>query len=101
MSNNNYTKPNNKKIKKYTYKLKENIMANERFESAKIEYENIGVDVEAAINRLMNVPVSMHCWQGDDVKGFDQDGPFNRRNSDNRKLSGKVKNTGRTNGGYG
>lgn len=76
MSNNNYTKPNNKKIKKYTYKLKENIMANERFESAKIEYENIGVDVEAAINRLMNVPVSMHCWQGDDVKGFDQDGPL-------------------------
>ena len=76
MSNNNYTKPNNKKIKKYTYKLKENIMANERFESTKIEYENIGVDVEAAINRLMNVPVSMHCWQGDDVKGFDQDGPL-------------------------
>ena len=51
-------------------------MANERFESAKIEYENIGVDVAAAINRLMNVPVSMHCWQGDDVKGFDQDGPL-------------------------
>lgn len=51
-------------------------MANERFESAKIEYENIGVDVEAAINRLMNVPVSMHCWQGDDVKGFDQDVPL-------------------------
>ncbi len=51
-------------------------MANERFESAKIEYENIGVDVEVAINRLMNVPVSMHCWQGDDVKGFDQDGPL-------------------------
>lgn len=34
------------------------------------------MDVEAAINRLMNVPVSMHCWQGDDVKGFDQDGPL-------------------------
>ena len=51
-------------------------MANERFESAKIEYENTGVDVEAAINRLMNVPVSMHCWQGDDVKGFDQDVPL-------------------------
>lgn len=84
MSNNNYTKPNNKKIKKYTYKLKENIMANERFESAKIEYENTGVDVEAAINRLMNVPVSMHCWQGDDVKGFDQDGP----------LTGEIQTTG-------
>lgn len=59
-------------------------MANERFESAKIEYENIGVDVEAAINRLMNVPVSMHCWQGDDVKGFDQDGP----------LTGEIQTTG-------
>ncbi len=51
-------------------------MANERFESAKAEYENIGVDVEDVINRLMNIPVSMHCWQGDDVKGFDQDGPL-------------------------
>ena len=37
MSNNNYTKPNNKKSKKHTYKLKENMMAHERGESAKIE----------------------------------------------------------------
>ena len=26
--------------------------------------------------KLKNIPVSLHCWQGDDVKGFDQDGPL-------------------------
>ena len=25
---------------------------------------------------LKTVPISLHCWQGDDVKGFDQDGPL-------------------------
>lgn len=48
----------------------------ERFESAKKEYEALGVDVEKALETLKNVPVAMHCWQGDDVKGFDQDGPL-------------------------
>lgn len=48
----------------------------ERFESAKKIYAQVGVDVEKAIETLKNVPVSMHCWQGDDVTGFDQDGPL-------------------------
>lgn len=48
----------------------------ERFESAKKIYAQAGVDVEKAIETLKNVPVSMHCWQGDDVTGFDQDGPL-------------------------
>lgn len=49
---------------------------NERYESAREIYRNAGVDTEAAIQKLMEVPVSLHCWQGDDVKGFDQDGPL-------------------------
>ena len=41
------------------------------YEYAKEAYAAIGVDVEAAMKRADAVPVSMHCWQGDDVIGFD------------------------------
>ena len=56
----------------------------QRYESAKDMYKKIGVDTDAAIEKLKNIPISMHCWQGDDVKGFDQDGP----------LSGGIQATG-------
>jgi len=42
-----------------------------RFESAKEMYKSIGVDVDAALEKLANVKISMHCWQGDDVAGFE------------------------------
>lgn len=48
----------------------------DRYEYAKEKYANIGVDTDKAIEILKTVPVSLHCWQGDDVKGFDQDGPL-------------------------
>ncbi len=48
----------------------------ERYESAKARYAKVGVDTDKAIEVLKNVPISLHCWQGDDVKGFDQDGPL-------------------------
>lgn len=47
-----------------------------RLEEAKKQYMSLGVDVDAAIETLKKQPVSLHCWQGDDVKGFDQDGPL-------------------------
>ena len=47
-----------------------------RFESAKEIYASYGVDVEAAIAKCVEVPVALHCWQGDDVIGFDHDGPL-------------------------
>ncbi len=47
-----------------------------RYESAKELYAAYGVDTDAAIAKLKNVPVSLHCWQGDDVIGFDHDGPL-------------------------
>lgn len=46
------------------------------YESAKKMYEKLGVDTEAVLNKLKDVPVSLHCWQGDDVTGFDHDGPL-------------------------
>ena len=44
------------------------------YEYAKEQYEAVGVDVEAAIAKADSIPVSMHCWQGDDVIGFDGPG---------------------------
>lgn len=55
-----------------------------RYESAKELYAAFGVDTDAAITKLKNIPVSLHCWQGDDVTGFDHDGPLTGRHSDNR-----------------
>jgi len=54
------------------------------FEIAKEEYAAVGVDIEAAIARADEIPLSMHCWQGDDVIGFD--------GSDS--LSGGIQTTG-------
>ena len=42
-----------------------------RYEEAKKLYAQYGIDTDAAIERLKTVPVSLHCWQGDDVGGFD------------------------------
>ena len=39
----------------------------ERYESAKAMYAKIGVDTDAALERLKGIPISMHCWQGDDL----------------------------------
>lgn len=41
------------------------------YEIAKELYASIGVDTDKAIERLRQIPVSMHCWQGDDVRGFE------------------------------
>ena len=57
---------------------------NTRYESAKEIYKAYGVDTDAAIAKLKEIPVSLHCWQGDDVTGFDFDGP----------LSGGIQTTG-------
>ena len=42
-----------------------------RYDEAKSIYKKWGVDVDKCLDILKNIPVSMHCWQGDDVVGFD------------------------------
>ena len=42
-----------------------------RYEEAKKIYESFGIDTEAAIKKLSETTISLHCWQGDDVTGFD------------------------------
>ena len=59
-----------------------------RYEEAKKIYESLGVDTQKAIETLKNVPVSMHCWQGDDVTGFDN----------GEELSGGIQTTGNYHG---
>lgn len=56
----------------------------QKYESAKETYKKIGVDTEKALNVLKDIPISMHCWQGDDVNGFDS----------NTTLSGGIQTTG-------
>lgn len=43
----------------------------ERYLSAREVYKNIGVNTDEAIRKLKQIPISMHCWQGDDVGGFE------------------------------
>ena len=56
----------------------------ERFDQAKEMYAALGVDVEKALDTLKDVTVSVHCWQGDDVTGFDS----------REALSGGIQTTG-------
>ncbi len=44
------------------------------YKTAKERYAALGVDTEAALKRLAAVPISLHCWQGDDVGGFERAG---------------------------
>src|SRR3954453_16984362 len=41
------------------------------FDLAQEQYAEAGVDVAGAIATLMQVAISLHCWQGDDVGGFE------------------------------
>ncbi len=44
------------------------------FEIAKERYAELGVDVHKSLDKLQKVPISLHCWQGDDVGGFEKTG---------------------------
>lgn len=54
------------------------------YQSAKKQYAKLGVDTEAALAELSQISISMHCWQGDDVIGFEG----------NTELSGGIQATG-------
>lgn len=43
----------------------------ENFELAKKAYEKWGINVDEVLNTLKRVPISIHCWQGDDLRGFE------------------------------
>lgn len=41
------------------------------YEIAKEMYAKLGIDTDAVLERVKNISISMHCWQGDDVRGFE------------------------------
>jgi L-rhamnose isomerase len=59
-------------------------MHDNQYEEAKERYAALGVNTEEAIKALSGTHISIHCWQGDDVKGFEGDG----------ELSGGIAATG-------
>ena len=46
----------------------------DRYSEAKEKFQKYGVDTDAAMEKLAKIPISVHCWQGDDVLGFDGGG---------------------------
>ncbi|NDL67060.1 L-rhamnose isomerase [Anaerotalea alkaliphila] len=55
------------------------------YELAKQKYAALGVDVEKALAKMDQIKISLHCWQGDDVGGFE---------SENKELTGGIQSTG-------
>lgn len=51
--------------------MSKNTLVEKAYEIAKERYAAIGVDVETALNNLQNLSISLHCWQTDDVVGFE------------------------------
>lgn len=56
----------------------------ELYAIAKERYAALGIDTDAALEKLKNLTISLHCWQGDDVAGFENAG----------SLSGGIQATG-------
>jgi len=47
------------------------LQINQAYEYAKARYADLGIDVEKAVDQLDEISISLHCWQADDVKGFE------------------------------
>ena len=56
------------------------------YQEAKNKYASYGLNTDAALERLKQIGVSLHCWQGDDVRGFDTD--------PSKPLTGGIQTTG-------
>lgn len=63
--------------------MKENLIE-QAYKIAKERYAEIGIDTDAALEKLQNIPLSLHCWQADDVTGFES----------NTSLTGGIQATG-------
>ena len=64
------------------------------YELAKSEYAAAGVDTEAALKVLKDIPISVHCWQGDDVIGLDGAGALTGGIQTTGNYPGRARNFG-------
>ena len=62
------------------------------FEQAKARYESLGVDVDNALQILAGIPITIHCWQGDDVTGFENRGALTGGIQATGNYPGKARN---------
>lgn len=57
----------------------------ENYNNAKIAYEKWGINVDEVLEKIKTIPISIHCWQGDDITGFEVN---------QQELSGGIEVTG-------
>ena len=62
------------------------------YEYAKELYAGLGIDTEAVLDTLANVKISLHCWQGDDVNGFENAGELSGGIAATGNYPGKARN---------
>jgi len=62
-----------------------NLLSKQAYELAKARYASAGVDTDAVLKTLNEIPISIQCWQGDDVLGFE---------SNKKSLSGGIQTSG-------
>ncbi len=62
------------------------------YEEAKKIYASIGIDTDEAIRKLSEISISMHCWQGDDVGGFESSGELTGGIQATGNYPGKARN---------
>lgn len=54
--------------------MNEDTRITQAFQAAREKYATLGVDADSALATLRTIPISLHCWQGDDVGGFESAG---------------------------
>ncbi len=64
------------------------------FNEAEKIYRALGVDVDAAFRRVADIPISIHCWQGDDVAGFENSGSLDGGLAVTGNYPGRARNVG-------
>jgi L-rhamnose isomerase len=65
------------------------------YDLARERYALLGVDTDAALGRLAQIPISLHCWQGDDVAGFENpEGELGGGIAATGNYPGKARNAG-------
>ncbi len=62
------------------------------YEIAKQRYAELGIDTDKALDTLQNVQISLHCWQADDVAGFESSGDLTGGIQVNGNYPGKARN---------
>ncbi|MDE6343649.1 MAG: L-rhamnose isomerase [Muribaculaceae bacterium] len=62
------------------------------YELARERYASLGIDTEAAIKKLADIHISLHCWQADDVAGFESEGDLTGGIQATGNYPGKARN---------